>query len=55
MGVPRSIETRNKIHACMALRRNETKKKTVVRISFGKRLRKEPLFGGAPQMLENGA
>ena len=32
MGVPRSIETRNKTHACMALRWNETKKNTVLRI-----------------------
>src|SRR5271157_3637565 len=31
MGVPRSIETRNKTHACMALRWNETKKNTVLR------------------------
>jgi len=35
MGVPRSIETRNKIHACMALRWNETKKDTVLRIRMG--------------------
>src|SRR5271165_3180928 len=36
MGVPRSIETRNKTHACMALRRNETKKNTVLRIRMGR-------------------
>ena len=36
MGVPRSIETRNKIHACMALRWNETKKNTVLRIRMGR-------------------
>jgi len=36
MGVPLSIETRNKIHACMARRWNETKKKTVLRISLGR-------------------
>ena len=35
MGVPRSIETRNKTHACMALRWNETKKNTVLRIRMG--------------------
>jgi hypothetical protein len=32
MRVPRSIETRNKIHACIALGWNETKKKTVLRL-----------------------
>ena len=36
MGVPRSIETRNKTHACMALRWNETKKNTVLRIRMGR-------------------
>jgi len=36
MGVPRSIKTRNKIHACMALRWNETKEKTVLRIRLGR-------------------
>ncbi len=36
MGVPRSIETRNKIHARMALRWNETKKNTVLRIRMGR-------------------
>ena len=36
MGVPLSIETRNKIHACMAHRWNETKKKTVLGISLGR-------------------
>ena len=36
MGGPRSIETRNKIHACMAHRWNKTKKKTVLRIRLGR-------------------
>jgi len=36
MGVPRSIETRNKTHACMALRWNETKKNTVFRIRMAR-------------------
>ena len=36
MGVPRSIETRNKTHACMAFRWNETKKNTVLRIRMGR-------------------
>ena len=40
MGVPRSIETRNKIHACIALRWNETKKKTVLRIRWEESKRK---------------
>ena len=34
--VPRSIETRNKDHACMAHRWNKTKKKTVLRIRLGR-------------------
>jgi hypothetical protein len=36
MGAPRSIETRNKIHASMAHQGNKTKKKTVLRIRFGR-------------------
>ncbi len=32
----RSIETRNKVHACMAHRWNKTKKKTVLRIRLGR-------------------
>jgi hypothetical protein len=35
MGAPRSIETRNKIRACMAHRWNDTKKETVLRIRLG--------------------
>ena len=34
--VPRPIETRNKVHACMAHRWNKTKKKTVLRIRLGR-------------------
>src|SRR5208337_4380223 len=55
MGGPRSIETRNKTHACMALRWNETKKNTVLRIRYGKRPRKGPLFGGARLTIEPGS
>jgi hypothetical protein len=36
MGAARSIETRNKINACMAHQWNETKKKTVLRIRMGR-------------------
>jgi hypothetical protein len=36
MGQPRSIATRNKIHACTAHKRNKTKKKTVSRIRLGR-------------------
>ena len=55
MGVPRSIETRNKTHACMALRWNETKKNTVLSHQDGKRPRKGPLFGGARLTIEPGS
>jgi hypothetical protein len=34
--IPRSIETRNKVHACMVRRWNKTKKKTVLRIRLGR-------------------
>ena len=34
--VPRSIETRNQVHACMAHRWNKTKKKTLLRIRLGR-------------------
>jgi len=34
-GVPRSIETRNKIHSCMNLPWNETQKKIVLRVRMG--------------------
>jgi hypothetical protein len=34
-GVPRSIETRNKIHTCMGFRWNKTQKKTVLRLRMG--------------------
>jgi hypothetical protein len=50
MGVPRSIETRNKIHAGMAVRWTETKK-TVLFVFGGKRPRKPLLFGGALQTI----
>ena len=36
MGGTRSIETRNKVHACMAHRWNKTKKQTVLRIRLGR-------------------
>jgi hypothetical protein len=43
IGAPRLIETRNRLHACIALRWNETRKKTVLRTSGGKRQGKEKL------------
>ena len=55
MGVPRSIETRNKTHACMALRWNETKKIYSFAHQDGKRPRKGPLFGGARLTIETGS
>src|SRR5271165_6112735 len=57
MGVPRSIETRNKTHAGMGLRWNETKKKEEYSFAHqdGKRPRKGPLFGGARLTIEPGS
>src|SRR5262249_41127182 len=47
MEAPHSIETRNKINACMARRRDETKEEDGSAYPAGKRSGKEPLFGGA--------
>src|SRR5207247_249965 len=54
-GVPRSIEASNTIHACMALRWNETQNEDSFAHQDGRRPRKGPLFGGSPLTIETGS
>src|SRR3954466_814063 len=53
-GVPRSVQTRNKVHACMAPRWNYREEDGFAHPD-GKRPRKGALFGGARLTIEPGS
>jgi hypothetical protein len=48
MGTPRSTETRNEIHACMALQWNKTKDETVLDMRFRRRHQDRRPLGWLP-------